>query len=406
MSRASIYLDRNLLLLWSGNAVSLTGFHGVRIAYPMLVLAMTGSPVAAGWVGFALTVPSLLFQIPAGMLADHGERLRTLKLCQIIGLAGTCLTAAATITRPPCLGLILAGTAFIEGSVYVFVHLSELGLVRDLVPASRRPAAISFLEAEQSVANLVGRATGAAMFGVARWLPFLVNAVSYLCCLAALSRIRSGPAESTDSADHPTGRDLAVGARIVWTEPLLRTSTLLIGASNVVVQVVLLLILVELKTTGQPAWTAGVVLGMSGVGGLLGAAMGTWITSRFTAERAYRAVLWLQAALLAPIAYSTNPIVLALCWCGIGCVTVTGYITLTVYRVAVIPDRILGRALGTITLVTEAAAALGALAAGYLLSVCGVTTTRWAMLIAMVVLAMRGLVIATPAAARATDLVR
>ncbi|MEU7629068.1 MFS transporter [Nocardia sp. NPDC049220] len=391
MSGSRIYTDRNFVLLWSGNALSLMGFHGVRIAYPMLVLAVTGSPVAAGWAGFALSAPGLLFQIPAGMLADRADRLRTLKICQVVGLAGTCLAAAAATARPPSLGVILAGTAFIEGSVYVFVSLSELGMVRDLVSVEQRPAAFAFLEAEQSIANLIGRATGAAMYGVARWLPFIANAASYIYCAAALSRIRpkSVEAESADSS-RPTGREILAGMRIVWAEPLLRTSTLLIGASNVIIQVVLLLILVELKISGQPAWITGVVLGMSGVGGILGAAMGPWITDRFSAECAYRGALWMWTALLVPIAFSVNPIVLALCWCGIGCVAVASNIALTVYRVSVIPERVLGRALGTMSLVSEGAMALGALSAGYLLSAVGIVTTRWALLVAMLVLAVRG----------------
>lgn len=128
-------------------------------------------------------------------------------------------------------------------------------MVRDLVSVEQRPAAFSFLEAQQSIANLVGRATGAAMYGVTRWLPFIANAASYLYCLAALSRIRSKSAASRESAEstgRTNGRDIAAGMRIVWADPLLRTSTLLIGASNVVIQVVLLLILVELKTNGRP----------------------------------------------------------------------------------------------------------------------------------------------------------
>ncbi|WP_327114635.1 MFS transporter [Nocardia sp. NBC_01730] len=393
MSRSRLYTDRNFMLLWSGNALSLTGFHGVRIAYPMLVLAVTGSPVAAGWAGFALSIPGLIFQIPAGMVADRADRLRILQLCQVLGLAGTCLAAAAASARPPGLGLILAGTAFVEGSAYVFVSLSELGMVRDLVSVEQRPAAFSFLEAQQSIANLVGRATGAAMYGVTRWLPFIANAASYLYCLAALSRIRSKSAASRESAEstgRTNGRDIAAGMRIVWADPLLRTSTLLIGASNVVIQVVLLLILVELKTNGRPAWVAGVVLGMSGVGGMLGAVMGTWITARFSAERAYRGALWMWTALLVPIALSANPILLAMSWGGIGGVTVASYIALTVYRVSVIPEQVLGRALGTISLVSEGAVALGALGAGYLVSTLGIVATRWAMLAAMLVLAVRG----------------
>ena len=37
------------------------------IAYPLLVLALTGSPAKAGIVGFARTVPVALFALPPGL---------------------------------------------------------------------------------------------------------------------------------------------------------------------------------------------------------------------------------------------------------------------------------------------------------------------------------------------------
>lgn len=39
-----IRIDRDFALLWSGNAASLVGFYGVRLAYPLLVLSVTHSP--------------------------------------------------------------------------------------------------------------------------------------------------------------------------------------------------------------------------------------------------------------------------------------------------------------------------------------------------------------------------
>ena len=43
--------NRDFQLLWGGQAVSLLGSQTSRIAYPLLVLAMTGSPAKAGIAG-------------------------------------------------------------------------------------------------------------------------------------------------------------------------------------------------------------------------------------------------------------------------------------------------------------------------------------------------------------------
>ncbi|WP_228001498.1 MFS transporter [Nocardia australiensis] len=388
MSNSGLHANRNFLLLWSGNATSLVGFHGVRIAYPLLVLAVTGSPAAAGWIGFALSLPGLIFQLPAGVVADGPHRVRTLIRCQYLGLAATGVVAIAVAAQLPSLWLILMAAAFIEGSVFVFGGLCELGVIRDVVAPEHRPAAFSFLEAEQPIAILIGRATGAAIYGAARWLPFVANAVSYLYCLVTLLLIRSNVVDAQASTQATGRRDVSDGVRVVWAEPFLRMSTMISGLSNIVIQVVLLLILVELDGSGYPTWTVGAVLGAAGVGGLFGAAAASWLTARVSPRLVYRGALWAWTALLAPIALSDNPFVLAACWCGVGGVGVVTNVAMTIYRVEVIPEQTLLRAIATMTLVCDGAVALGALGAGYLLATVGTVPTRWIVLGAMCALAV------------------
>ena len=63
--------------------------------------------------------------------------------------------------------------AFAEGAVCVFAQVCELGAIQDVVSVDQRAAAFAFLEAEQPIALLIGRAAGGAIYGLARWLPFV-----------------------------------------------------------------------------------------------------------------------------------------------------------------------------------------------------------------------------------------
>ncbi|MGY2033325.1 MFS transporter [Nocardia gipuzkoensis] len=390
MNKSQLTGNRNFFLLWSGNALSLVGFHGARIAYPLLILATTDSPAAAGWVGFALGAPSLIFQIPSGIVADRFERLRILMICQVVGLLTVCVVATSVLVEARHLVLLLIAAAFVEGTVYVFVEVCELGAISDVASVEQRPAAFAFLEAEQPIALLLGRAAGGAIFGLARWLPFIVDAATYLYCLVALALIHPDRTrrDPTRQAPRPQSRDLGAGIRVVWQEPLLRASTAALGVSNLIIQIVLLLILVELQTTGHAAWTTGVVLSAAGVGGILGAVGVSWFTARWSARLVYRAALWAWTVLLLPIALSDNPIVLAVCWGGVGAVGVVFNIALTLYRTDVIPEHLLGRALAAMGLVSSSAVALGAVAAGYLLVMLGPGAVGWLTLTAMLILAL------------------
>jgi len=58
--------------------VSTVGTRITGVAYPLLVLALTHSPAKAGIVGFAQSLPYMLFYLPAGALVDRWNRKRVM----------------------------------------------------------------------------------------------------------------------------------------------------------------------------------------------------------------------------------------------------------------------------------------------------------------------------------------
>ncbi|GAB2450595.1 MFS transporter [Nocardia tengchongensis] len=392
MQNSTIFNNRDFLLLWSGNAASSIGLNGVRLAYPLLALILTDSPFAASWVAFAITVPSLIFEVPAGIASDYWDRRRTLVMCQQLGLVATLVAAVVVITRPPGLPLFLTLAAFVEGTAYVFFSTSELGLVRDVVAVDERPAAFAFLEAEQPIANMVGRTLGAATLGIARSLPFLANATSYLYCLWTLSRMRSTAGESPNTMGRKAVRvwdwnHAWAGVRTIWAEPFVRRSTIIMALTNVIFQIFILLITVEVRDSGHSAWEVGVVLGATGLGGLLGVVPAAGLARRFSPRVLVTVMVWAWALLCVPLVASAHPVVLGLCWLGVGFAAPIGNVSLTLHRVHAFPEELIGRVYGAIKLIANGGAVLGSLCAGTLLSMLGVSTTGWALVAGMVLLA-------------------
>jgi MFS family permease len=68
--------NRDFMLLWSGQALSGLGSQVSLVAYPLLVLAVTGSAAKAGVVGFARNFPIAALALPAGALVDRVNRKR------------------------------------------------------------------------------------------------------------------------------------------------------------------------------------------------------------------------------------------------------------------------------------------------------------------------------------------
>src|SRR5712671_8114033 len=77
----SLWLNLDYMLLWSGQMVSNVGTQVSTLAFPLLILAVTGSPAQAGFVGALRALPYVIFSLPAGALIDRWDRKRTMILC-------------------------------------------------------------------------------------------------------------------------------------------------------------------------------------------------------------------------------------------------------------------------------------------------------------------------------------
>src|SRR5579863_8077744 len=110
----SVPLRRNagFRMLWVGQLLSGTGTEIGRLAYPLLILALTHSAVLAGVAGTARAVATLCLQLPAGALADRFDRRLTMIICDIARaalLAVLCLLVATH--HAPWLAVMLVGMA-------------------------------------------------------------------------------------------------------------------------------------------------------------------------------------------------------------------------------------------------------------------------------------------------------
>lgn len=385
--------NRNFLLLWAGNGVSLMGTFGARICYPILALDISGSPVLAGWTTFAATVPGLLFYAHAGVVADFRDRRRTMLHCQLLGAAASALLTAWIVTGAAFLPAVLVVVALVEGTAFAYFSLAEVAAVRDLVPKDQYPAAFSLYEAEQPAAILMGRVLGAALLGAARWAPFAGNLASYAASIGSVSAMRGdfGPVVSGSAARRESfWSRTREGISWVRRSRFLGASTIATAVANALFQITILLLIVQSHQEGRPAWVLGVVLSSAGVGGVIGAALAPRLTRAFAPGPVFVAGLWAWALVLTPMALTSYPVVMAVSWCGVGAVGTVVAVVNTLNRIEAAPPEALGRVVGLVSLVTDGAVPLGAALGGYALATWGTRTTAWLLPISLAVLALCG----------------
>jgi MFS family permease len=361
------------MLLWSGQAVSELGTRTAWIAYPLLVLALTGSPAKAGIVGFANRFPFVLFSLPAGALVDRWDRKRIMLVCDAGRAVGVgSIAAALAIGRLSFTQILFV--AFVEGTMTVFVGPAEFAAVRRIVPREQISAAIARNEGRVYAASLSGPPLGGFLFGLGRALPFLADALSYVFSFASLLAIRS---EFQDERSDPASRlrsEISDGVRWLWRQAFLRTTFLLAGAGNFISNGLVLVIIVLAQRQGASSASIGLIFALSAVGGLIGSAAAPALQRRVSAAHV-RIGYHAGYALLIPFLAIAPPLALGL----LVALMLFGAPTLNAvfgaYQVALVPDDLQGRVESVAGLVAAGAVPLGTLLAGLLLAGIGAVST-------------------------------
>jgi MFS family permease len=360
-----LWRNRDFVLLQSGQLLSATGSEATAIAYPLLALAVTHSPGRAGVVSFARLVPFAALQLPAGVAADRVDRRRLMVAADLVR-AVTIGVLAASIVAGDVSFALLAAVALVEGAATVVFTASATGALRSVVPAPQLPDAVGAVTARVATINLAGPPLGGFLFGIARSLPFVVDACSYAASLASLAAIRTPFQGPRAPGGAGLRAQVAEGMRFLWGQPFLRTCAFLYGLGNFSLPGILLVIVIAGRQQGLTGGEIGALLAVFGVSLLAGSLLSPIARRRLS----MRTILWIElVAWLGSAAFLIHPSVFVLA-AGILPQGLAMPITDSVvvgYRIAVTPDRLLGRVEAVRSSIALAIAPLGPLAAGLLL---------------------------------------
>jgi MFS family permease len=362
----------------------------------LLVLALTHSPAKAGIVGFAQSLPYMLFYLPAGALVDRWNRKRVM----LIADAGRALALGSLALVLAFGSLTLAQiviVAFVEGSLYVFFSLAEGAALPQIVPKEQLPTAVAQNQARVQGADLVGQPLGGALFGISRLLPFAADAVSYAVSFVSLLFVR--PAFQEERAPTPASlrADIAEGIVWLWRRPFLRTAVLLIAGSNFAFSAMTLALIVRAKDLGGSPSAIGIMLAFSGAGAILGSLVAPWVQRHVHAKIVIIASLWIWAVAALTLPLFKSPFALGAVWGFAGFFGPVFNVTFASYRYALVPDRLLARVGSSALVVGWGAIPLGQLTAGFLLESLGAVKA---------IVALAGVMVAVGVAATASRSIR
>jgi MFS family permease len=182
---------RDFRLLWTGMTISLFGDGIFLIAMAWQAYELWNAPAALSILGIGMTIPTIAFLLPAGVLSDRFERRKLVlwsdvgRAVVVGGLAALALTGTLTFWHLVVLvALCGIGTAF-------FTPAFE-ALVPDIVPARDLAAANALDQFVRPIAlRLVGPALGGVLVAAAgTGVTFAIDAGTFLVSSLAVAFMR------------------------------------------------------------------------------------------------------------------------------------------------------------------------------------------------------------------------
>ncbi|MFC5835813.1 MFS transporter [Nonomuraea insulae] len=392
---------RDFSLLWGGAALSQLGTVCTRLAIPLLALALTKSPVFAGWVAAAGALPSVLLHLPIGVLVDRFDRYRVMVISQVVqGLVGLLLVVMLYVGGPP---IMLPIAAAVQGVCLSFYNTAELTAVQRIVPVEHLSGAMAKNEARRNVAMILGRPLGGFLFGIHRLIPFLLDVVFAIMAIGAMRGMRNKqfqPERARGTARQGSlWGEFRDGISYLRGEPFLFLVLWICTITNFLFQAIGLVFMVSAERQGLSSFEIGILLAAGGVGGLLGASIASWVLRRLGATLMVVICVWTWLLVMVPVIFFDDVVMLMLVWAVIGFMGANMNVALTVHQAQVVPKELLGRVVSVNRFFTGGAVPLGALASGYLMTL---LDTQGTAAVTVVVIAFLALAI-TPRRAWDSD---
>ncbi|GAA3135251.1 MFS transporter [Planomonospora alba] len=401
----------NLVRIWVWTASSMVGSRTLNVVYPLLALWLTGSPVQAGWTGFALTLPTLLFYIPAGVLADRVDpRLLILVTEAARGLTVASVTAAVAFDAADFSHILAA--AFVEGALWVFHSLGETALIRSFVPQGDLRGVLTTSETSSHVAVLTARPLGGFLFGVAPAAPFLVNTLLFFMSFFSVLSLRGHDPRQAGEAKEAAGRvrflrEMADGVKALTAHPFLRNAMALTTVTNLMVNTLIMVFIAG--SASLPPLQVGLVLAAGGLGGVLGSALASAIPAFTTAantaigsagrpawrlsEHGWRnamlfAQMWIWAVALCVAAFGGHPLFFGAAVLMTGCTGALSNVSIRAFEIANVERSKLARAVSVHRLTVHGVVCFASPLGGLLVSVLGTAGAAQGLFAAMAAVAL------------------
>jgi MFS family permease len=196
--------SREFRIFWVGQAISLIGTWMQTTVQPYLAYRLTSQPIYLGLVGFAATLPLLLFTLPAGIYVERHDKRRIVIVMQVVLMAQSLILAALTLAGVVNIWHIII-LAFVLGTANSIEITARQAMLSELVSRDALANAIALNSTIFNSARVLGPTIAAPFLlllgNQGEGWAFFANGISYGFVIISLLMISRSP--------HPPAQQLA-----------------------------------------------------------------------------------------------------------------------------------------------------------------------------------------------------
>jgi MFS family permease len=365
-------LGANYWKLWASSAASNLADGVFWIAFPLLAIRLTDSPVLIAGVAVVSRLPWLIFVLIAGALADRLDRRRTMIGVSILRTVVALVIALTIVTSTDSLWLLYV-TAFILGVGETLFDTAAQSVMPSIVRRDDLSKANGRLYAVELTMNqFVGPPIGGFLAGVAIAFAFAGSAFAFAFAAVALTLLTGSfkPVRAETAGPRPgVVADIKEGLRYLWNHRLLRTLAIMVGTMNLASSAtfaVFVLYAVSPGPMGLDEFGFGLLMTGMAIGSLFGSLIVERVERVMGRAKLLTTAVILNAITVAIPGLTPNPWIVGASFAVAGVGIVMWNVVTVSLRQRIVPDALLGRLNASYRLLAWGSQPIGALLGGLL----------------------------------------
>lgn len=220
--------NREFRFLWAGNLGAQFAMQMQVVARGWLIYAMTNSPISLTWVLLSFAIPSFMFSLFGGVIADRLQKKRVMMIAQMLNCAATLIMAIIIIQGHVTFMDFIYFGAF-NGMVLSLSMPSRQSMIPEIVGEETLFNAMALATASMNLSRVCGPALAGGIiaviahgdttstFGVG--VVYFIIAGLYLVSVLTLGAMQY-EGNSTMTEKKGIFEDITAGLGYMWQTPL------------------------------------------------------------------------------------------------------------------------------------------------------------------------------------------